>query len=316
MADDPHESGAPRPPSPSPGDAHALRTSEFASIARWLHSAESSGPGVLRGPGDDVAWLEAEAPLALSVDSMVEGVHFAPGWLTDREVGRKALAAALSDLAAAGARPLGCLVALSLPRSALRSRGDAVMAGLVEGAARWSCPILGGDTTGGEGLTVSVTVVGTGRVFGRSGAQPGDLVLLSGDLGHAADAVSSLTRRSTPSPRARRALADPEPRLDLREALAEATAAIDVSDGLLADAGHLAERSGVAIVLDRAACLTEGLAPEAALSGGEDYELLATAPRPLRGFRVVGRAESGAGLRFADGQPLPPRRGWDHGATS
>ena len=318
MDDEPHEVGASGrlPPSRSADrGAKAPLGSEFACIDRWLRGVEAPGPSVLRGPGEDVAWLQAAAPLALSVDSMVEGVHFRVGWLTDEQVGRKALAAALSDLAAAGARPLGCLVALSLPPADLVSRGDRVMAGLRQGAARWACPILGGDTTGGSALSISITVIGTGQVFGRGGARPGDVLLLSGDVGHAAAAVAAHESGRVPGPRAARAFADPEPRLDLRAALAQASAAIDVSDGLLADAAHLASASGVALVLDRAACLTAGLAPELALAGGEDYELLATAAGPLPGFRVVGRVEAGTGVRFAGGLPLPDHLGWDHGGA-
>ncbi len=269
---------------------------------------------MLAGPGDDVAWIGADGPLALSVDAMVEGTHFLPGWLSDEEVGARALAAALSDLAAARAAPLGCLVALSLPRDAWSARGDRVMAGLATAAARWGCPILGGDTTAGPGLCVSVTVIGRGDGLGRGGARPGDVLQLSGELGWAADAVARLERGEPPGERSRRAFADPTPRLDLRDVLAPATAAIDVSDGLLADAGHLAARSGVALVLDRAACLTAGLDPQHCLAGGEDYELLATAPALLPGFRAIGRAVAGAGVRFADGSPLPARRGWDHGS--
>ncbi len=298
-----------RPPERDP----APPTPEFAAIARWLADAPTTGPSVLQGPGDDVAWVEHGGPLALSVDTLVEGVHFRPGWLSDEQVGSKALAAALSDLAAARAQPLGCLVALSLRKDQLQLRGDRVMAGLVGAAARWGCPVLGGDTTGADRLCVSVTVLGSGSVFGRSGAQPGDLVQLSGDLGHAAAAVAAWERGQPPSPAALRAFQDPTPRLDLREALSSATAAVDVSDGLLADLGHLAARSGVALSLDRGACLTAGLPPALALSGGEDYELVATAPSPLPGFRVIGRVLPGAGLSFDDGSPLPRRRGWDHG---
>lgn len=294
---------------PEPG------SSEFSSIARWLQSAPTAGPGVVRGPGEDVAWLDADQPLALSVDSLVEGVHFRADWLSDEEIGRKALAAALSDLAAARARPVGCLVALSLPQDQLATRGDAVMAGLAAGARRWRCPILGGDTTGGPCLAVTVTVLGAGRPFGRSGARPGDLVLLSGPTGRAAAAVADWSAGVAPSPASRAAFADPEPRLDLRPALEDATAAIDLSDGLLADAAHLASASAVALVLDRAACQTPGVPESLSLGGGEDYELLATAPTPLRGFTVVGRVVEGAGLSFADGSPLPEVRGWDHGSS-
>jgi thiamine-monophosphate kinase len=294
MDDDPPEGGRP---------------SEFASIARWLRGAPAEGPSILRGPGGDVAWIQSTDALALSVDSMVEGVHFRRGWLTDAQVGRKAMAAALSDLAAAAAQPVGCLVALTLPEGTFEARGDRVMAGVREGSLRWCCPILGGDTTRGP-FSISVTVIGAGSVFGRGGARPGDLLQLSGPVGHAAEAVAAFEAGDTPSPRALAAFVDPEPRLDLRDALSGASACIDVSDGLLADAAHLANASHVSLLVDPASVP----GPTAhALHGGEDYELLATAPTVLPGFTVIGRVAEGEGMHGADGVPLPSRRGWDHG---
>ncbi len=285
------------------------RASEFSAIARWLKQSPTEGDAVLRGAGEDVAWIQAGEPLALSVDTLVDGVHFRRSWMPPEAVGWKAMTAALSDLAAARARPVGCLVALSAP--ALDSWTDAVMAGIAEAARRFGCPILGGDTTRSAVATVSVTVIGTGTPFGRSGAQVGDLVQLSGPTGLAARALRGLEAgQAVPAD----ALLKPMPRLDLREALADATACIDLSDGLLADAGHLAEASAVQLVLDRAALQVEGVSEEDALAGGEDYELLATAPTPLAGFRVIGSVRAGSGLSFVDGSPLPDCRGWDHGA--
>ncbi len=294
MDDDPHET---------------TRASEFSAIARWLKQSPTEGAAVLRGAGEDVAWIGGDEPLALSVDTLVDGVHFRRSWMPPEAVGWKAMTAALSDLAAARARPVGCLVALSAP--ALDSWTDAVMAGIAEAARRFACPLLGGDTTRSAVATISVTVIGAGTPFGRSGARVGDLVQLSGPTGLAARALRGLEAGQTVPAEA---LLRPVPRLDLRDALSAATACVDLSDGLLADAGHLAEASAVQIVLDREALQVEGVSEADALAGGEDYELLATAPRPLPGFQVVGAVRAGAGVSFDDGSPLPDRRGWDHGA--
>ena len=203
------------------------------------------------------------------------------------------------------------MVALSVEH--IDAWADDVIEGLGEGARSWACPALGGDTTRTAGPAhVSVTVLGhaEGSPLRRSGARPGDRILLSGELGRSAQATASLLAgESVPWPR-------PRPRLDLLGVLGPATAGIDVSDGLLADALHLADASAVALVLDRAALVPAGVPERLALCGGEDYELLVTSPEPLAGFREVGRVERGSGLSFLDGQPLPPAPwGWDHGAT-
>lgn len=278
-------------------------------------------PGVSVGPGDDAAWLGG---LALSVDTVVEGVHFRFDWSSPQDVGWKAMAAALSDLAASRARPKAALLSLSLPAEQLvtGARSDQLMEGAHEASAAYGCPIIGGDVVHApSGTQISVTVIGQGlsAPLLRRGAAAGDLVQVSGPLGWAALAVQELSAGRTPPARALRAHRRPVPRFDLLDSLARATAAIDISDGLLADAARVAVASGVTLALDRQACVADGPGRDAlCLSGGEDYELLACAPAALPGFRVIGRAVAGAGeLVWTDGTAVSEaRRGWDHGERS
>ena len=279
---------------------------EFEAIARWCSSAKSSSADLLVGPGDDCAWLRSRGSLAVSTDSFTEGIHFQRTWAPGEQVGARAMAAALSDLAASRARPIGCVVAIASP--IFDDYCDAVMAGVNAAAERWACPLLGGDTTRApEKLGLHITVLGEPSGPGpllRSGAAAGDLLLLSGPLGASARAVARLLDGED----ARWPIV--RPRLDLLPQLDAATAGIDISDGLLADGEHLAKASGLRLVLDR-----QPQWDDAALCGGEDYELLVTSPTPLPGFEVIGRAEAGSGILFSDGSPLPPRPwGFVHGA--
>jgi thiamine-monophosphate kinase len=291
---------------------------EHAAIARWT-SRERPSPGIDVGPGDDCAWIDG---VAVSVDTIVQGVHFRFDWSTPEDVGWKAVCAALSDLAGSRARPRAALLALSVSGAELAQGGlaDALMAGAHAACAEYACPIVGGDVTHTPGpVQLSVTVLGRASPTPllRSGARPGDLLQRSGPTGWAALAVQELPGGGPVPPRALAAHRRPRPRLDLLPALAEATAGLDISDGLLADAAHIAARSGVELRLDRAACLAGGPGSDAlALSGGEDYELLVCAPRPLPGFEVVGQVLAGlpGSLSWSDGTPVPAAaRGWDHG---
>ena len=308
---DPDPAGQPGSHDPAPG--------EFRAIARWTASRPAP-VGVLTGPGDDAAWLRTSGPVALSVDTVVEGVHFRFDWSRPEDVGWKAVAAALSDLAASRAHPRGALLALSCAPGELApaGRADAVMRGALEALDVAGCALLGGDTVRTDGpLTLSVTVVGEASGAGpllRSGAQVGDLLQVSGPTGFAAWAVACWTAGLEPPAVAATAHRRPLARLDLLDALRPATAGIDVSDGLLADAAWLARASGVALELDRDACLAGG-APDPAhvLSGGDDYEVLATAPAPLAGFRTIGAVREGPpALRWSTGATIAPA-GWDHG---
>jgi thiamine-monophosphate kinase len=281
------------------------------------------GPGVLVGVGDDAAVLRPPAGerLVATVDAVVEGVHFDARFAPE-DVGWKALAVNLSDVAAMGARPLWALVALATPRGEDPARLARVGRGLAACARAHRIAVVGGNVTAARELSLTVTVVGSapaGRILLRRGARPGDLLLVSGTLGDAAlglgpGAAAPLARRQ------RR----PRPRLALGRALAGiARAAVDVSDGLLQDLGHLCEASGVGAVVEverlplspayRAAARGRPRPWEAALTGGEDYELaLAVAPARLAAARaaarrartpvaVVGRVVAGRGVRVVKG---------------
>ncbi len=240
--------------------------------------------------GDDCAVIKvAGRLLAISTDSSVEGVHFQRDWLKPEEIGWRASAAAVSDLAAEGASCLGVLVALGLPRGA----PDGLAAGIMEGIGRqteWSGgAVLGGDLSAADSIFIAVTALGeVERPVGRDGASAGDRVWVTGTLGGARAALRAWERGGRPSEQAYLRFARPEPRLGAgRElALLGATAMIDLSDGLASDAGHLAAASGVSLDIDLSLLpVDQSLAGyqerEARLlgaGGGEDYELLATMP--------------------------------------
>jgi len=319
---------------------------EFDLIRAFLHSRGEAGrwlpPNVLVGPGDDCAVLRTAA-LAVSVDMSVEGVHFRREWLEPEEIGYRAAAAALSDLAAMAALPAGVLVAAAVPT---RDAGDfmvRVMAGAREAAERAGTGILGGDLTRTDGpLVLDVLVLGDcPSPVTRRGAVPGDALWVTGELGAAAAAVSAWQRGRTPALAARTAFARPSPRLAEARWLAERGvlhALIDLSDGLAGDAGHLAAASGVRIMLEtdsipvHSAVLSASERPDdrlrLALAGGDDYELCFASPpgvvEPLRdefvaqfgtGLTRVGSVSAGSGvsLRAADGSERELEfAGFDH----
>jgi thiamine-monophosphate kinase len=247
-------------------------------IARWGECAH--------GIGDDAATLELPRGDALvaSVDSAVEDVHFRRGWLTAREIGYRAAAAALSDLAAMGASPIGMLLAIAIPdswRPDLLEIADGV--GAV--ARRWKAPILGGNTTRGRELSITTTVLGS--VYGplrRDAVSPGDRLYVTGRLGASGAALAALLANEEPDPRHRERFARPEPRIDEARWLAAmgATSAIDVSDGLVADLGHLAAASGVRIDLDLDHIpVAPGVSSKDAAASGEEYEVVISSHEPL-----------------------------------
>lgn len=247
-------------------------------LARW-------GP-LAAGIGGDCAVLDPPADgerLVVSTDTSVEGVHFRRAWMTAAEVGYRATAAALSDLAAAGARPIGVLVALTVPRGWL---GDvsALADGIGDAVRGAGTIIVGGDTTGGESLSLTVTVLGAARspmTRRGGGARAGDRVYVTGAFGGPAMAVRAWEAGQAPSPEARARFLRPVPRLAEGRWLAAhgAVAAVDISDGLVADLGHLAAASGVRvrIDLDRVPRVAGAEARDVA-SGGEEYELAVVAP--------------------------------------
>lgn len=320
---------------------------EFELIARYFERAGHPLPTqVVLGIGDDCALLQPTPgmQLAISSDMLVSGRHFFAD-VDPATLGHKALAVNLSDLAACGATPLGFTLALSLP-SADPAWLQAFSQGLFALADRHHCPLVGGDTTQGP-LNICITVFGEtppGHALLRSGARAGDDVWVSGTLGDAALALDALLG-CTALPAAtlgaaRQRLEQPTPRVALGQALRGiASAAADVSDGLLGDLGHILKRSGVGAELDAltamhliATCAHSASAnghfdPQNnldatvlrhVLSGGDDYELVFTAPAGQREQVVqaghatatpvtrIGRITTGAGVRVlaADGTPL------------
>ena len=268
---------------------------------------------VASGIGGDCAELDVPAGsrLVVSTDASVENVHFRRDWLAPREIGWRAAAAAVSDLAAAGAEPLGLLLALTLP-PAWRDEAPDLADGVGDLARAAGVRIVGGDVTAGAELALGVTVLGhVDRPLRRDGARPGDALWVTGRLGGPGAALRALLAGDPPAAAHRERFARPMPRL--REAAwlrtHGASAAIDVSDGLAADARHLAAASGIHLRLDvEAVPCVPGVTPAEALRSGEEYEVLVTAPPDLdhagfaRTFGVpltrVGdvRAEGGAGV--------------------
>jgi thiamine-monophosphate kinase len=243
--------------------------------------------GLVRDVADDAAQVGG---LVVTQDALVEGVHFRLDWISWRELGFRAAAVNLSDLAASGAAPLALVVTLGLPPET--AAGDAFE--LYEGIAEAGVPVVGGDTTSAPQVVLSVTALGRSeRVPGRAGARPGDLLVVTGPLG-AAGAAFRAGRYERPPIR----LAEG------RDLARHAHALMDVSDGLGVDAGHIARRSGVrcAIDVDRIP-LAEG-ATLADVGWGEDFELLAAVEDPGP-YAVIGRCEEGVGVD-------PPLAGWEH----
>ena len=271
----------------------------IAELRQLLAHPDSScpDPRVVRGLGDDAAVVRGRAYAVTSVDTMVDGVHFRQGELAPAEVGHRALAAALSDLAAMGAPGTGAQAYLALGLPAGSSLGDsrALIAGAGTLARELGVTIAGGDITTSPALIVSFTVVGwvddPGELVGRDGARPGDLVGVTGSLGGSAAGLAVIEGRA-PDIGADRAAAlrsryaTPRPRLAEGRALALSgvSAMLDISDGLATDAGHLGRASGVTLELELAALpLDAGVADVAgalgqdpaafAAQGGEDFEL-------------------------------------------
>lgn len=320
---------------------------EFELIERYFRAAgsalERSRTDVVLGIGDDAALLRVPAghELVAALDTLVEGRHFPVGCPAD-SIGHRALAVNLSDLAAMGAEPAWFLLALTLPRA---DEGflEALSRGMFELASAHGVALVGGDTTAGP-LSLSVQALGTvpaGQALRRSGAAPGDLLYVSGTPGDAAAGLALLMSREAGSANEHecellRRFAFPQPRVELgRQLRGIASACIDVSDGLAADAGRLAAASGCAARIDagalplstalRACCgADESLA--SALRGGDDYELCFTVS-PLRRAELesrltnvkcpvtcIGSMVAGSGIRIEhDGARIDAdTRGYDH----
>ena len=246
-----------------------------AFVGRWGALAE--------GIGDDAAVLDVPRGerLVVSTDVSVENVHFRRGWLTPREIGARATTGALSDLAAMGAAPLGIVVALVVPH-AWRAELDALAEGIGDAVRLAGTRIVGGDLSGGDELSITVTVLGAApRPVARSGARAGDELFVSGLLGGPLRALRALERGETPDAVDRTRFARPVARLREGRWLAEhgVTAMIDVSDGLAADLRHVAAASGVRLRIDaRRVPRVAGVSVRDALASGEEYELACCAP--------------------------------------
>ncbi|MGC1550303.1 MAG: thiamine-phosphate kinase [Rhodanobacter sp.] len=326
---------------------------EFRLIDRIRERTAQGRDDVRLGIGDDAALLTVPEgqELAVAIDTLVEGVHF-PRETSAADIGWKSLAVNLSDLAAMGASPAWALLALTLPKAESAEVTCAFIDGFAEGFAQLAQPhrlaLVGGDTTRGP-LAISVAVHGfvpPGKALLRAGAKVGDAVLVTGTLGdaaaglyllqHAARTAVDDTRREYLVERLNR----PQPRLAAGMALrGRANACLDVSDGLLADLGHICEASGVgaeieSALLPRSSALLgmfdETSARDFALSGGDDYELCFTVPlarvadvqadlaRLGCGATRIGRIVEGSGVRVrdVDGAWLESaRQGWDHFAA-
>lgn len=315
-----------------------VRMGEFELLARIRERLPASGPRTHLGSGDDAAVTVPSGATATSVDALVDGVHFRRGLATPRQIGHKALATALSDLAAMGAEAGEAYVVLGLPPDLAEEECIELLDGMVELAGETGTELAGGDLTRSDQLFLAITVVGHASdpeaLVQRAGAQAGDALVLTGEIGGAvaglelleqqrADADASLVERQL----------EPKPRLAAGRALAlaGATAMIDLSDGLGADAHHLAQASGVKLGIEAAAvplapaavALSEatGREPWWLLGGGEDYELLACVP-PAQLERAtaevlrkggttltkVGEVQAGSGveIRLPGGRLLEP----------
>jgi thiamine-monophosphate kinase len=291
---------------------------EFDLIAAINARMPPPGPRVRVPSGDDAAVVEPRAASAITIDAIVDGVHFVLDSFGPEAVGRKALAAALSDLAAMGAAQGEAYVVVAAPDELSDDDLLSIADGLSEMAMREEVTIAGGDLVRSPVLVVSVTAVGYepggARFVTRAGARPRDLVAVTGELGGAAAAVELMEtgERRGDSPDRGEGLLErqlnPTPRLREGRALAKAgaTAMIDISDGLGADAGHLASASErrLEIALDRVPVAHgvaevvggDGAALELAASGGEDFELLVTVPRELFGAAAQAVADAGSTL--------------------
>jgi thiamine-monophosphate kinase len=269
-----------------------MRLSELGELGLL---AELERRGLAYGIEHDAALLSDG--VVLTQDALVEGVHFRLDWISWRDLGWRAAAVNLSDLAASGADPEGLLVTLAAP-------GDADVDDVLElyaGLGEPGVPVLGGDTTRAEQLVLSVTAVGrSARVPGRAGAKPGDTLVVTGPLGAAGAAFR------------RRTFARPPLRLaEGKELAADAHALLDISDGLAVDAAHIAARSGCRVVIElERVPLADGAELED-VGFGEDFELLAAVGQRTR-FAQIGRCEDGEGVVLTlNGEPFE-LGGWEH----
>lgn len=323
---------------------------EKALIRRIRRQAKTRRrQGVVRtGIGDDAAVLAYPAgfEVLITTDFSLEGVHFRRQWHPPDSVGHRCLTRGLSDIAAMGGEPAAALLSLALPQDLPQAWVDRFMSGVLRLAKQFGVQLAGGDTASSPGgVLADIIVVGrvpAGQALLRSGARPGDLIYVTGELGSAAWTLHRLREggsealggKARKRYRANAAYFYPQPRIAVGRWLREkeiAAAAIDISDGLSTDLGHICEESGVGALVQEAAIPRPSGLPTSslhyALHGGEDYELLFTAagsrsvPSRIGGVRItrIGEIIPGRGVWLVDShgqrKPLAPR-GWEHFRTS
>ncbi len=287
--------------------------------------------GTLVGPGDDAAVVRAQdGRVVISTDMLVDGVHFRTDWATGEQIGRRAALAAMADICAMGALPTALVVALAAPADTPADLVTAVGGGITAAAGELGASLVGGDLTRSDTLSIALTVLGDLRGAEpvlRSGARPGDVVALAGRVGWATAGFAVLSRGFRSPALVVSAYKVPEPPLSAGPiaAAAGATAMIDVSDGLLADLGHVAQASGVSIDVDTAALPVPGRLAEVAsalgkdargwlLTGGDDHALAATFPAGTdlpSPWQPIGVVRAGSGVTV-DGAPYEGEQGWEH----
>jgi len=323
------------------GDNELKRLGEFGFIDTFTRTLRA-GPDVELGPGDDCALVRVDTGrMLLSADASVEDVHFRRNWGA-RNIGWRAMASALSDIAAMGGKPLAALASVALPPDLPDGYALDLCAGLAEAAEAVDACLVGGDVVRSpHRLFIDALVTGqptAGRVLTRGAARPGDLVAVTGAPGSAAAGVAALERNLSLPDSIRTATLRPQPRIALGQALAAldgVRAAIDVSDGLLRDLGHIARRGGVQIHLETALlpvpselavlCASLKLSPlDCVLTGGEAYELAVTvtpeawdlASRAAENLgialRRIGIVVEGSPAVLVDGALPSSRPGFDH----
>jgi thiamine-monophosphate kinase len=323
-----------RDPADSPGRPTVADLGEFGLIKRVTEGRVQPGSTLL-GPGDDAAMVATpDGRVLASTDVLVEGVHFRLDWSTPEQVGRKAAAVNMADIAAMGASPTALLVGLCCPADTASAVAEGLAAGLWAEASAAGAGVVGGDVVSAPTVVLSVTVLGDLRgrePVTRSGARPGDLLAVAGRLGWAAAGLAVLRRGFRSPVEVVGAQRVPTPPYAAGPAAADAgaTAMIDVSDGLLADLGHVASASGVALdiradAVPLATRLVEVAAALGAdarrwvLTGGEDHALAAAFPAGTAlpaGWVEIGSVAEGAGITV-DGRRYDGAAGWDHFAPS
>jgi len=326
----PAEQPAPPPRSDAAGAGTLASTGEFAVIDAVTAGTSQPSTTVL-GPGDDGAVVAAaDGRVVASIDVLVDGVHFRTDWATGEQIGQRAALAAMADIAAMGAAPTALLVGLCAPPGTPLELITGIGRGVQQEAAKAGAGVVGGDLTRSEVLTIAVTVLGDlrgAKPVLRSGARPGDVVAVIGRLGWAAAGLAVLSRgfRSPAAAVGAYRVPDPPLQAGIVAGSVGATSMIDVSDGLLADLGHIAVASGVAIdVVTEALPVNPRLVEVAsalgrnhlewALTGGDDHALAATFPHGTElppGWTAIGVVSTGSGISV-DGTGWQAAGGWDH----